>query len=184
MPALTRKKLLAPFLLTAAILILDQITKAAVVAAIKPGRIGWRALGDFFWLVHQKNTGAAFSMGDGLPEILRVAILIVVPIALMVGLCVYYFKTNELTWLQRWALCAIVGGGVGNIIDRIFRPDGVIDFLSVKFYGLFGLERWPTFNVADSAVVVCGILLVVAGFFAAPAVEEAAAVKKATKPQA
>ena len=36
---------------------------------------------------------------------------------------------------------------------------------SFKFYGLFGLERWPTFNVADSAVVVCGILLVVAGFF-------------------
>ncbi len=193
MPALTRKKLLAPFMLTAAILILDQLTKAAVVAGIKPGRIGWRALGDFFWLVHQKNTGAAFSMGDGLPEALRVAILIVVPIALMVALCVYYFKTNELTWLQRWALCGIVGGGVGNIIDRIFRPDGVIDFLSVKFYGLFGLERWPTFNVADSSVVVCGILLVAAGFFMAPVVEEAAAekgkaksatAKKAAKPQA
>lgn len=181
MPAMTRKKLLAPFLLTAAILILDQITKAAVVAGIKPGRIGWRALGDFFWLVHQKNTGAAFSMGDGLPEALRIAILIIVPVALMAGLCIYYFRTDELTWLQRWALCGIVGGGVGNIIDRIFRADGVIDFLSVKFYGLFGLERWPTFNVADSSVVVCGILLVVAGFFVAPAVEEAAAEKGAAK---
>ena len=58
------------------------------------------------------------------------------------------------------------------IIDRIARPDGVIDFLSVKFYGLFGLERWPTFNVADSAVVVCGILLVVSGFFVAPKGDE------------
>ena len=193
MPALTRKKLLAPFMLTAAILILDQITKAAVVAGIKPGRIGWRALGDFFWLVHQKNTGAAFSMGDSLPEALRIAILIIVPVALMAGLCIYYFRTNELTYLQRWALCGIVGGGVGNIIDRIFRPDGVIDFLSVKFYGLFGLERWPTFNVADSSVVVCGILLVVAGFFMTPVAEEAAPEKgkaksapskKATKSQA
>ena len=36
---------------------------------------------------------------------------------------------------------------------------GVLDFIDVKFWGLFGLERWPTFNVADSAVVVCGILL-------------------------
>jgi len=168
MPENKTRKPIAPFALTAAIIVLDQITKMAVVASIKPGRIGWRALGDFFWLVHQKNTGAAFSMGDGLSEPLRVIILIIVPLALMAALCVYYFKTDELTGLQRWALCGIVGGGVGNIIDRIFRAEGVIDFLSVKFYGLFGLERWPTFNVADSAVVVCGILLVAAGFFMTP----------------
>lgn len=165
MPELEKKRLLAPFALTAAVLILDQITKIAIVASVKPGRIAWRAFGDFFWLVHQKNTGAAFSMGDALAGPLRVAVLIVVPLALMVGLCVYYFKSDEFTRVQRWALCGIIGGGVGNIIDRIFRPDGVIDFLSFKFYGLFGLERWPTFNVADSAVVVCGVLLVVAGFF-------------------
>jgi len=172
MPEQKLRTPLAPFILTGGILALDQITKFAVVAAVKPGRIAWRAFGDFFWLVHQKNTGAAFSMGDGLPEPLRVAILIVLPLALMAALCVYYFKTDELTKVQRWALCGIVGGGVGNIIDRIARPDGVIDFLSVKFYGLFGLERWPTFNVADSAVVVCGILLVVSGFFVAPKGDE------------
>jgi signal peptidase II len=80
-------------------------------------------------------------------------------------LVVYYFKTDELSTVQRWALCGIVGGGLGNLIDRIWRPEGVIDFMSVKFYGLFGLERWPTFNVADSSIVVCGILLVAAGFF-------------------
>ncbi len=165
MPAQSRKSQMAPFILTALILVLDQLTKMAVVANIKPGRIGWSAFGDFFWLVHQKNTGAAFSMGDSLSQGLRIAILILIPIALMIALCVYYFKTNELSRVQRWALCGILGGGVGNILDRIFRPDGVIDFLSVKFYGLFGLDRWPTFNVADSAVVVCGILLVLAGFF-------------------
>ncbi|HPE88690.1 MAG TPA: signal peptidase II [Spirochaetales bacterium] len=172
MPDKKLRKPLVPFILTAGVIALDQITKIAVVAAVKPGRIAWRAFGDFFWLVHQKNTGAAFSMGDGLAEPLRVAILIVVPLALMAALCVYYFKTDELTKVQRWALCGIVGGGIGNIIDRIARPDGVIDFLSVKFYGLFGLERWPTFNVADSAVVVCGVLLVVSGFFVAPKGDE------------
>jgi len=129
--------------------------------------------------VHQKNTGAAFSMGDGLAEPLRVAVLIVLPLALMIALCVYYFKTDELTPVQRWALCGIIGGGVGNIVDRIARPEGVIDFLSFKFYGLFGLERWPTFNVADSAVVVCGILLVVAGFFVAAPKDGAADKPKA-----
>ena len=55
----------------------------------------------------------------------------------------------------------IVGGGLGNLVDRFFRKEGVVDFIDVKFYGLFGLERWPTFNVADSAVVVCGILLII-----------------------
>jgi signal peptidase II len=54
-----------------------------------------------------------------------------------------------------------VGGGLGNVIDRIFRSEGVVDFLSFKFYGLFGFERWPTFNVADSSVVVCAVLLVI-----------------------
>lgn len=94
--------------------------------------------------------------------------MILVPLALMVALCIYYFLTDELSLVQRWALCGIVGGGLGNIIDRVFRPEGVVDFLSVKFYGLFGLERWPTFNVADSSVVVCAIILVVAGFFVVP----------------
>ena len=70
-------------------------------------------------------------------------------------------KSNDFTKLQRWAIAGIVGGGIGNLIDRIFRPEGVVDFIDVKFYGLFGMERWPTFNVADSAVVVCGILLIV-----------------------
>jgi signal peptidase II len=55
----------------------------------------------------------------------------------------------------------IIGGGIGNIIDRIFRTDGVVDFVSVKFYGLLGMDRWPTFNVADSSVVVCFLILLV-----------------------
>ena len=74
---------------------------------------------------------------------------------------VIYFRNNEWNKLQRWAIMGIVGGGLGNLIDRFFRAEGVVDFIDVKFYGLFGLERWPTFNVADSAVVVCGILLII-----------------------
>jgi len=164
----TKKKPLSPFILSSFLIILDQVTKYLVGVYIKPGTIGWSAFGDFFWLVHQQNTGAAFSMGDNLPEVLRIGILILIPLALVVALIIYYLKTDELTLVQRWAVGGIVGGGIGNLIDRILRPEGVIDFLSFKFYGLFGLERWPTFNVADSSLVVFGILLVVAGFFIAP----------------
>jgi signal peptidase II len=62
-------------------------------------------------------------------------------------------------------VAGIIGGGIGNIIDRIFRPAGVVDFISVKFYGILGMERWPTFNIADSSVVVCCLLLLVTILF-------------------
>ena len=45
-------------------------------------------------------------------------------------------------------------------MDRIFRPLGVVDFIDVEFYGLFGLDRWPTFNVADAALSVSVIVLI------------------------
>ena len=72
----------------------------------------------------------------------------------------YYVRGREITTLQRWAIAGILGGGIGNLLDRLFRPGGVVDFIDVRFFGIFGLRRWPTFNVADSSVVVCGILLV------------------------
>lgn len=156
---------LTPFALSVFLIVLDQVTKHIVASSIKLNRIGFKAMGDFFWLVHQQNTGAAFSMADRVPPLVRVGLLILVPLGLMIALAVYYFKTDELSKVQRWALCGILGGGLGNLIDRVWRPGGVVDFLSFKFYGLFGLERWPTFNVADMSIVVGGILLVVAGFF-------------------
>ena len=79
----------------------------------------------------------------------------------MIIVSIYIVKNEEVTVFQRWTASGIIGGGFGNLIDRFFRPEGVVDFLDVKFYGLFGLDRWPTFNVADSAVVVCGTLLFV-----------------------
>jgi signal peptidase II len=76
----------------------------------------------------------------------------------------YYFYSEEFNTLQRWAIAGILGGGLGNITDRIIRPDGVVDFISVKFYGFLGLERWPTFNIADSSVVICCILFLISIF--------------------
>jgi signal peptidase II len=151
---------LAPFALSLAIVALDQISKAFVAAFVTPGTIAFSAFGDFFWIVRQQNLGMAFSLLDKLPELWRGLVLIALPLILVAAVLVYYFKSGEPTGFQRWILCGIVGGGIGNVIDRIFRPQGVVDFLSFKFYGLFGYERWPTFNLADSSVVVCAILLI------------------------
>jgi signal peptidase II len=108
-----------------------------------------------------RNKAIAFSLGENIPEFLRPVTFIVIPILVLGFLLWYYFKSDEFTKLQRWAAAGIIGGGLGNIIDRIFRPDGVVDFISVRLYGLLGFERWPTFNVADSSVVVCCIILLI-----------------------
>ena len=164
MSASKQKKALAPLALSLGIVAADQASKLAVLKAIRPGDIAWAAFGDFFWLVHHKNLGAAFSMGDGMPSILRVLVLIVMPLALLAGVIAYYFKTDEFSRLQRWIVGCGVGGGLGNLIDRIWRPEGVVDFLSFRFYGLFGLERWPTFNVADMAIVIGAMLIALSAF--------------------
>ena len=155
------KSKLLPLILTVVVIALDQITKALVCHFIPINTIGTQFLGDFLRIIHVRNPGVAFSFGARWPDGLRRLAFSVVPIIVLGIVLGVYFRNNDFTKLQRWAICGVIGGGFGNIIDRIFRPAGVVDFIDVKFYGLFGLERWPTFNVADSAVVVCGILLVV-----------------------
>jgi signal peptidase II len=151
-----------PFILSLTIIAADQITKALIVASIPYHTIGFAWGGDFLWILHTRNLGVAFSIGYGLPDMLRGILFILLPLAVLAAVLVYYFRTDELNTPQRWSLAAVVGGGLGNQIDRIFRPEGVVDFVSVKFYGLFGLERWPAFNIADASIVVGGILLAVA----------------------
>lgn len=155
------KSKLFPLVLTIVVIVLDQITKMLVVRFIPPFTIGAQFFGDFFRIIHVRNPGVAFSVGASWSDVARRILFSIIPVIVLILVMVIYFRNNEFTKLQRWAIAGVVGGGFGNIIDRIFRPDGVVDFLDVKFYGLFGLERWPTFNVADSAVVVCGILLII-----------------------
>ena len=155
------KSKLLPLVLAVGVIVLDQITKALVCRFIPVNTIGTQFLGDFLRIIHVRNPGVAFSFGARWSDAVRRLAFSVIPIIVLGIVLGVYFRNNDFTKLQRWAICGIVGGGFGNIIDRIFRPAGVVDFIDVKFYGLFGLERWPTFNVADSAVVVCGIILIV-----------------------
>lgn len=155
------KKKLLPFILTGLVVLVDQITKAIIVALIPVYTVGANICGDLLRIVHVANTGVAFSLGDSMPLAIRRILFAIIPLIVIILVIVVYFRNDEFNSVQRWSICGIIGGGIGNIIDRFFRAEGVVDFIDVKFFGIFGLERWPTFNVADAAVVVCGIILIV-----------------------
>jgi len=145
-----------PLILTAAVIALDQLTKWLIIRSIEPWSVGASFFGDLVRIVCVYNTGAAFSLGSGLSSVVRFVVMLLIPACFIAGIFVVYFK-SEFTRLQRWFLGGIIGGGTSNLLDRFFRVEGVVDFIDVKFFGLFGLERWPTFNIADSAIVVCAI---------------------------
>ncbi|MGH0052850.1 MAG: signal peptidase II [Sphaerochaetaceae bacterium] len=155
-----------PLILTLFIIVSDQLTKAWVVATIPENTIGFRYLGDFLAIVHVRNTAIAFSMGEGLPFGIKIFFFIIVPVLLVVAVCVVYFSRKiHLSLFQRWVLALFLGGGIGNLIDRIFRSFRVVDFISVKVYGFLGFERWPTWNIADASLVISGILIAVSLLF-------------------
>jgi signal peptidase II len=150
---------LVPLIISAGVILVDQVTKIAVIRTIPKGSsVG--VIGDFFRLIHVQNPAIAFSIGRGLQAGTRRPLFMLLPLAVIALLFLYYIFTRDpLTGFQKWCFGALVGGGLGNYVDRIFRPDGVVDFLDFRFYGLLGMERWPTFNLADATVVVAGILL-------------------------
>ena len=160
-PRHPKAKKLVPLILLFVIIIADQLTKLLVVRHIPLGTVGAQFFGDFLRIIHVCNPGIAFSIGQGWSLAVRSVLFRVVPLVVILLVLLVYFRNDTFTQLQRWAVAGIAGGGLGNLVDRFFRKEGVVDFVDVKFYGLFGLERWPTFNVADAAVVVCGILLIV-----------------------
>jgi signal peptidase II len=153
------KSRLLPLVLSAGVILLDQCAKLAVVLTIPKGN-GITVLGDFFRIIHVQNPAIAFSIGRAIAAGPRRTLFSLLPLVVIVILFLYYLLTRDpLTRFQKWTFAALLGGGLGNYVDRIFRPDGVVDFLDFKFYGIFGLERWPTFNVADMTVVITGIML-------------------------
>jgi signal peptidase II len=132
------------------VLILDIVTKALVVAHLRPG-IPVHVLGDVLEWNLLRNSGAAFSVGTG-NTILFTAIALAVVI--------YIIRTARKLYSLGWAvtLGLLLGGACGNLVDRIFRAPGalrgdVVDFIEVTRY-------WPVFNLADSAIVCGGILTV------------------------
>jgi signal peptidase II len=132
-------------------LVVDQVTKTWAVRSLTPGRSIDLPLG--VALVHARNTGVAFSKGDGVAAI-------IVPILLVIAV-IGWTARKELRQPEganKWAVLGyglILGGAFGNVVDRLFRSKGwgrgaVVDMIDVGW--------WPIFNVADAALSI-GVVL-------------------------
>ena len=138
--------------LAAAVLLADIITKLVIVATIRQGE-NIRTLGGLLYLTHLRNVGAAFSFAQGatiLFTVIAVAVVVVI------------VRTSRRLYSALWAtaLGLVLGGALGNLVDRVFRSPGFLRGGVVDFLSLFAPDGriWPVFNVADSAIVCGGIL--------------------------
>lgn len=141
--------MLLAFIIIAAVVIADQVTKYMALTLLAPIR-SFPLIEGIFELHFVRNRGAAWGMlADSRWIFMTVSVIAILAMLL------YLIFTKERTTLFTVSLSMILGGGVGNMIDRLFYEDGaVVDFLYFK------LIDFPVFNIADCAVTVGAVLLI------------------------
>ena len=138
------------FAVAAVVVLLDQLTKYLVVRNLE-GQPPVQVIGTWLQFEYLRNPGAAFSFGTGFTFVFTAIAATVVVVIVRTSR-----KLGSLAWAV--ALGGLLGGAVGNLIDRLFRDPGflrghVVDFISVPHFAIF--------NVADSAIVCSSILMVI-----------------------
>lgn len=146
-----RRRLFAVLVATAVVsFVADQVTKAWALSALTPGD-PVQVVGDYIRLNLIRNPGAAFSIGNGATWVLTL---------IAIGVLVFIVRTSRRlgSHAWAWALGMLLGGSVGNLLDRLLREPGpgrghVVDF--IDYFGLF------IGNVADIAIVGAAVLIAV-----------------------
>jgi signal peptidase II len=151
---------LTPLVMTLAVLAVDQASKVVVTLLLAENQSA-AVLGDFFRITLRRNPFIVFSLGHNLPPLFQTVLFLVLPVVALGLLVFFYFTEKVLKRAYRLPLAAVIGGGFGNLLDRIVRPAGVVDFFDFKFFGIFGWSRWPTFNVSDLSIVLGVAALIV-----------------------
>lgn len=133
---------------------LDLSTKIIAVGTLE-GQAPQPVLGGLVYLQLLRNPGAAFSMATGMTWVLAI-----VAIAVVIAIIWLARRLRSTGWAIGLGL--VLAGALGNLVDRIFRAPGPLEGHVVDFISVFAPngEVWPVFNVADSAIVVGGILIV------------------------
>ena len=132
------------------LLLLDQISKVLVIRLMNVNH-SIELIKNFFYLTYTHNTGAAFSILTG-----KRIFLILIAIVILIVIFNYLRKNKVEVKLDKLAFSLVIGGSLGNLIDRIVRGY-VVDFLDVKIFGY----NFPVFNLADTFIVVGVFLLLI-----------------------
>ena len=162
------------------VVIIDQISKLAVKGFSFPSlKINYEGmyegqrihvLGNFFRITFIENPGMAFGFNPGINFKLWISIFSIIA---SIGLIAYIYRVRNQSLVLRLSLAFILGGAIGNLIDRMFYGifygyaplfyGHVVDFLDFDFFhfSLFGrtFDRWPIFNIADASVTIGVIIL-------------------------
>lgn len=125
---------------------MDRLTKEWVLNSVAGNPI--TVIKNFFYIRHLENEGAAFSILQGK------TIFLIITTIIVASVIIYLLIKNKNKFL-RTSLAIILGGALGNFYDRVFRGGSVVDFLEFHF----GSYLFPTFNLADTFVVIGTILL-------------------------
>ncbi len=133
------------YLLALFIIAVDQLTKWLVVRNMEVGE-SINVIDGFFYLTSHRNTGAAWGMLEG-----QMWLFYIVTLVVIAGILYYYHKHAKGNKLFSASLMVLLGGAVGNFIDRIFRQE-VVDFLQFTFFNFI-------FNIADAALTIGVIML-------------------------
>lgn len=133
------------YFLAGAVFLLDQVTKLLVEARFpsSPGGVTLISWWDFLRLHYVTNPGAAWGILPGQTW------LFVVVAGLVSLVCLWFMHRYPQTTAS-WPVALLLAGGLGNMVDRLLRPTGVVDFIDMGIYDL----RWPTFNLADLFLTV------------------------------
>ena len=136
--------------------VLDQATKLWIASTMSfADRVP--VIDGFFYITNVRNRGAAFSLFSEAPAPVRLTLFIGITLVAIALIVSFYRRLAPGDRLSALSLGMILGGAVGNLIDRMLRGE-VVDFLHFRLWG--GYE-WPDFNLADSAIVVGVAFLVV-----------------------
>ena len=151
-PSLTRRSPAGPLAVAAVIVALDQLTKIWAVAALSDGPV--EVIGTLLQFRLTRNPGGAFSLLTGLTPVLAVLAVVMV---------VYIVRTTRRTSdaVMAYSLGLVLGGAVGNLVDRMVRSPGVLRGEVVDF---IKVPNWPTFNVADCAITIGVIVVAIRGW--------------------
>ncbi|WP_147531982.1 signal peptidase II [Bacillus marasmi] len=135
------------------VIILDQLTKWLIVKNLELGE-SIQIIENFLYITSHRNRGAAWGILQG-----QMWFFYVITVIVIIGIVFYIQKVVKDKWLAGVSLGLMLGGAIGNFIDRVFRKE-VVDFINTYIFGY----DFPVFNIADSALVIGVILLMIQMF--------------------